>query len=160
MSVRGSIASDVRAIQRDMPKWLAKEAKIASDISVEEVRRRTPIGRIIDPETGHDLGPSGKLWHSISPIKPHYIAPGVLETGAYSDNEVANMVEEGTRAHPIPMPGRHTVLRFWSEGRLYYRSRVNHPGTRGAHMFARGIVAAERRYAVGAERRLKVLFTR
>lgn len=158
MAVRGSIASDVRAIIARAPKWRMEEAKLASQISQEEVRKLTPIGRIVDPATGADLGPSAVLWNSVQPIEPREIKPGFIETGAYSDDEKASWIENGTKAHPIPRPGTRTVLRYWSAGELHYARSVNHPGTRGVHMFARGIVNANRRYGIGADQRLRVLF--
>lgn len=157
MSVTGSISRDVEKMKEAWKGALPKLAKKTSAVVADEVKRRTPKGRIIDPETGDDEGPSTELYDSVKPLPPKE-ERGVWVAGAFSDNGHAGYVDKGTRAHPIPRPGSKTVLRYWTDAQLHFARSVNHPGTTGVHMFERGLVAAEFRMKIEAEATMAVIF--
>jgi hypothetical protein len=54
---------------------------------------------------------------------------GDLSVQVVADTPYAKFVEDGTRAHPIEAR-RAKVLRYYQNGRLMFRKRVRHPGTR------------------------------
>lgn len=156
--IRGSLALELRTFQGVLPKFYEAEARRASIDMAVEVRKRTPVGRIIDQRTGQDLGPDGALRDSVLPMTPVKEAGG-WRSGAYSDLYYAPFVEYGTRPHPIVAgPGR--TLHFWSGGQSVFAKRVMHPGFFGKHMFLQGALAMERRYARDANYRLQSLMNK
>lgn len=153
MAVRGSISGELKALKAGLPEFFAREARKASGMVRDEVRDLTPVGRVVDPLTGKDLGPSGALKRSIRPLPVVRTGPDTWTTGAYSLKQYASYVEYGTRRHIIN--GR-PHLAFWAGGRLVITRRVMHPGTNGHHMFLLGATAAEAKYiAGGADARLQ-----
>jgi hypothetical protein len=168
--VRGSFAKKCRTAHRRLPAFYMREANLAATIVRDEVRDRTPIGRVVDPETGRDLGPSGRLKNSVKRIRPKKVPGNRIVTGAYSPLSYANDVEGGTSPHVIkpkrgivktgPKAGlkRRENVRFWSQGTIHFAQQVNHPGMPGHHMFARGLQAARVRYKGGVAGRLSVVF--
>jgi hypothetical protein len=157
--IRGSIAAELRSIQRKLPKFLEQQASYAGSMIQTEVKRLTPVGRTVDPVTGADLGPSGKLKASIKVKKVAIVPPDRFISGAESDLPYASHVEYGTRRHIIE-PRTAKALRFWDAGQLAFARRVNHPGTQGHHMFSRGLQVAERRYQSVGNAKLQSFLTR
>lgn len=92
-----------------------------------EVRRRTPVrtGRLRRSVNGR-IDTRGD------------VVKGTLTVGMPS---YARFVEEGTRPHVI-RPRRARALAFTVGGRTVIVRRVNHPGTKGAHMLRDGMAAA------------------
>lgn len=157
MSVSGSLSAEMQSLRTQLPSFLLSEADRASGLMRDQVRDRTPIGRIVNPQTGLDLGPSGKLRRSIRPLPVMRIGADRWLTGAYSRVSYASFVEDGTRAHVID---GNQNLRFWSQGQLFYRKQVKHPGAPGQHMFLRGALAAEVLWQGGADTRLQNFLVR
>jgi hypothetical protein len=62
-----------------------------------------------------------------------------LEGRVYSEDMVAQILEEGSRPHPIPQqpkpPGKW--LRFPWHGEIVFAKQVNHPGTPAFHWLYR-----------------------
>lgn len=54
---------------------------------------------------------------------------GDLSVQVVADTPYAKFVEDGTREHPIEAR-RAKALRYYQNGRLMFRKRVQHPGTR------------------------------
>lgn len=155
--VRGSLAADIRALRRKLPGHFADQADKASELIRDEVRDRTPVGTRIDQRTGAVLGPSGALRRSVRPLPTVRVAHDTWVCGAYSTKSYVEHVEYGTRAHIIE---GNLYLRFWSNGNMVIRRRVNHPGMRGHHMFALGLAEAAAKWPVGADTRLQAFLTR
>lgn len=137
---------------------MRNEANRAMRASRDQVRKRTPIGRRIDPNTGNDLGPSGRLRNSVSGIRPRPTRPGhSYTTGAHSERREAGLVERGSPPHPIAAR-RAKTLRFWlGPGNIAFRKKVAHPGFDGYHMFSEGIAAALAEEMKGANTRLQLV---
>jgi hypothetical protein len=150
--LRGSVSGQLRAVKGGLPGHIAREASRASGIIRDEVRDRTPVGRVIDQRTGADLGPSGKLKRSIRPLPVVRTSQDTWLTGAYSRLDYASHVEYGTRKHVIK--GR-PYLAFWDNGRLVVTKRVMHPGNWGHHMFLLGALEAEAIWLSTANTRLQ-----
>lgn len=73
---------------------------------------------------------SGNLYRSIGyDLMPYY---GTLQVKVGSPLKYALLHHTGTRPHPI-YPRRAKILRFAAWGRINYRMRVYHPGTRPNH---------------------------
>jgi hypothetical protein len=152
--IRGSLVLELRTLRGVLPHFFEAEARRASVDMAVEVRKRTPIGRIIDQRTGADLGPNGDLRRSVLPMVPVKLGNDQWSSGAYSDLYYAPYVEYGTRPHAIvASPGK--VLHFWSGGVSVFAGRVLHPGFFGKHMFLQGALAMERKYARDADYRLQ-----
>jgi hypothetical protein len=150
--IRGSAHGELVALKKKTPQFFAKEADRASRLVRNEVRDLTPIGTRVDQRTGQVLGPSGRLKRSIRPIPVRRTSPTTWTTGAFTTVEYAHFVEHGTKPHVIEGA---TALRFWSQGQLRIRKRVNHPGAPGHFMFARGALNARAKFMVGADARLE-----
>jgi hypothetical protein len=73
-------------------------------------------------------------------------------------SDYALPVETGTRPHQIRARGK--ALRFTVGGRVIYAPEVNHPGTRGAHMFRDGVAAALPKVRRGFSARIGVVTRR
>jgi len=116
---------------KQLEREIVSAVEAAAKRGQDEVRRRTPIK-------------TARLYHAISYRVIHngpfvraevYVDPSL---GA----DYADFVEEGTRPHTI-FPLTAKVLRFRIGGRFVFARSVNHPGTRGAHMFRDGGAAME-----------------
>lgn len=85
-------------------------------------------GRRLTALAKHQAGfRSGRLYRSMGyAVKPSY---GSLMVEVGSPVKYALLHHEGTRAHPI-YPRRAKMLKFAAYGRINYRARVYHPGTR------------------------------
>jgi hypothetical protein len=117
---------------------------------MRDVREFTPVGH-----QPHDSGYiPGHLKESISKklvVVSASITGLVWETGADTNVDYAVFVENGTglwgphRAkYEIVPKNPNGWLRFVaSDGRVIFAKRVMHPGSPGAHMFARGVVKFE-----------------
>jgi hypothetical protein len=152
MAIKGSLATAIRSTRVQMPGFFQGEARRASKLVAIEVKRRTPVGKEIDPSTGNVLGISGHLKRSVDELVPVEIAPGIWRAGAESNVQYASYIERGTRARIIH---GNTHLRFWNFGKLIYARKVSHPGNRGVHMFMRGLNAAERTFRVTSNAQLQ-----
>lgn len=111
-----------------------------------------------DPLTLRERMP-GTLWASIQRGERHgyrgaYGRGWEIRVG--TDDDIAPFVENDTRAHEIrPTPEhtaaalaasrgkKHAALQFFFMGVVSYYRHVMHPGTHGAHMFARGAAWTE-----------------
>lgn len=142
--MRSTLSRDIGRLLDEMPAYFGTMATRSSEIVHDQVELRTPRGEVLDQETGRYLGPSDKLRKSIKKIPPR-VEGNTWIAGASTDSPIAGYVERGTRAHPIPLPGTRKVLRFWKPKgiELVYTYHVDHPGTLGKHMFARGLAASE-----------------
>ena len=150
MPIKGSIAADLERQRAGLDAFLHNEAEHAGDLVADRVAAHTPVGRRIDPVTGHDLGPSGALKADTHAL-PVTGSRGTYRTGAAQDLDYASDVEYGTRAHIIS----GTPLRFWNHGQLIFARHVSHPSVPGHHMFAIGLAEADQRFAQESERRLQ-----
>lgn len=156
MAIRGSLLLDLVTAQRVLPTFFEAEAQQASIDMARNVRARTPVGRIIDPDSGVDLGPSGAARASVQPTDPVQESSTRWRAGAHSDLDYVAILETGARPHLIQAkPGG--VLRFWSHGQLFHARSVHHPGFLGFHMFLRGAVDTERGYSRSADMRLQAV---
>lgn len=72
----------------------------------------------------------------------------VYETGTYTEVDYAPFVEEDTQPHEIRPKPPNTVLTWIDRntGQRVFARKVEHPGTRGAHMFAIGAAMAEHEF--------------
>jgi hypothetical protein len=85
-------------------------------------------GRRLKTLARHQVGfKSGRLYKSIGDNLRPYHSSLMVEVG--SPVKYALLHHEGTRAHHI-YPRRAKVLRFARYGRINYRYRVFHPGTK------------------------------
>lgn len=149
--IRGSLANDLRDLRtNDLPRFFDREADAGRRMLQREVRALTPVGRRIDQKTGADLGPSGALRASVT-LLPVRRLPGRIVTGVKSDKSYASDVEYGTKAHVIE---GNKYLRFWSQGQMRIRRRVNHPGQEAKFMFLLGAEETDRLYEQDANPRL------
>lgn len=151
MSVTGSFARELRSRERGMPAFMRAEARLATDQLVDECAQRTPVGRIVDPATGRDLGPSGNLraaWRGKRPVKAgnSYIAV------ALNPEKYASYVNDGTKAHII---SGNLNLAFWTAAQLVIVRRVRHPGAPGHFMAEQGQAAVDAGWAAQADPRLE-----
>lgn len=176
MPINGSVAEVLWRQVRQVDGWLQAQAGRAGEIVRNEVRDLTPVGRIIDPEDGSDLGPSGELkagWYTLPVIvvrEPRRmvaadVSTRVFRAGAGNDVDHALPVNNGSRRHIIrgrinPKTGRRRVLRFWTDGQIRFAKSVNHPGAPGVHMAERGLAAADARWRVEGESRLRAFLAR
>jgi hypothetical protein len=127
-----SALNDLQRLAARFPAIVADELDRAMHAAVlvgeAEIVQRTPVD-------------TGRLRSSISsgvqrtPEGPEGIV--FVQQVAY-----AVPVEEGTRPHVI-VPRTKRVLRFTSGNRVVFARQVNHPGTKGRHMFREGAAAAE-----------------
>jgi hypothetical protein len=158
--MRSTLSRDIKALLTELPGYFEGLAKYSSEVVQEEVVKRTPPGEVLDQETGRYLGPSNKLKKTVLQITPREEGDTWI-AGAESHSPIAGYVEKGTRAHPIPLPGTRKVLRFWKPKgiELVYTHLINHPGTRGKFMFARGLMAAAPKIIAEGQGRLDVLFS-
>jgi hypothetical protein len=159
--VVGSVARHLRRHRMTVvPRHLRSEAGRAGDATLREVRDRTPVGERIDPETGAYLGPSGVLLRSIRKIGVRPDGEGGYETGAYTLNRVAGIVEHGAPPHWIH-PRRGHFLRWWDgPGNERFARSVHHPGFEGRFMFAQGVNAALVSEMLDANTRLQLALER
>jgi hypothetical protein len=132
--------SKLAAAYAQAPALVAREQEGAMEASLlhlhGEVARRTPVDRGIL---------RGSIFTALSGT------PLDLRGKVASPLEYAVPVEEGTRPHIIrPRSGRY--LRFVANGRVVFARQVQHPGTRGVHMFAEGLRAARPRIEALFER--------
>jgi hypothetical protein len=159
MPIHGSVAEVLRRQRRELPRFFYEEADAAGAIVVEEVVDRTPVGRIIDPDTGFDEGPSGVLREGWEQLPVTRRRGGVYQSGAVNDVDYALAVNNGSKPHIIrgrmKPNGRRRMLRFWSAGALQMFSQVNHPGAPGHHMAEVGIAAADLRWMAEGRARLQ-----
>mgnify|MGYP000860231692 CR=1 FL=1 len=152
----GSVAEVIGRQRRQLGHFLRGEAETVGDRTVDAVQRHTPIGRIVDPMTGADKGPSGKLRKSWRAQRVRRTAGG-YESGAYTTLDYAVFVNDGTRKHVIH--GKQT-LRFWSGGTLSFYRSVKHPGTEGHFMAQKGVADIDREWATEGEVRLQAFIER
>jgi hypothetical protein len=153
MAIKGSVAGDLGRLAQRLPVFFDGEARRARRVLRDEIQDRTPVGRRVDPDTGRDLGPSGRLRRSVRVMPVRRIGRERWVTGAESNEDHASHVEFGTRRHVIQ---GNLHLRYWSNGQLHFHQRVNHPGAPGVFMFLRGAQAAEKIWAQNADRQLQV----
>lgn len=91
-------------------------------------RHLLKIGNQLQRYARQDVGKKTfKLERSIS-VSLSLVSTGLM-VSVGSDDPIAYMHHEGTRAHVI-LPRHASVLKFTSGGKLIYAKRVNHPGTR------------------------------
>lgn len=114
------------------------------------IRQNTPIAHAEDNLGGLSAGEMGALRGGRKPgtlrksilLSPILEAFGGLEITAFTDDEVAIFVEEDTRPHRIE-PRNASVLAWMGAGGMQFAAGVNHPGTKGQHMFAIGVLLTE-----------------
>jgi hypothetical protein len=88
-------------------------------------------GRRLNTLARHQAGfASGRLYRSMGYAVKPYRASLMVEVG--SPVKYALLHHEGTRPHAI-YPRKAKMLRFARYGRINYRARVFHPGTRANH---------------------------
>ena len=134
--------------------------KLAERVSVEladATRRFTPIGPEPEPEQAGREVTHVHLHERIYPAKVKKRGER-YEAGAWTDDDKAPFVENDTRPHIIrpradraaaaAAEGRRVALRFpGAGGEDVFAAEVHHPGTKGAHMFAKGAAEVEHRLA-------------
>ena len=75
--------------------------------------------------------------------------PGVYEGGTETDDPIAQFVEEDTRPHLIEQSRPGLPLAWVKDGEWHRATHVHHPGTRGAHMAAKGALVVEAEVEAG-----------
>lgn len=137
----------LRARLAEAPRLVAEQIEAGVAAAVEtvarEVAQRTPVK-------------TGALRDSLYTRVDGAGADAVGTVGFTAD--YAAPVETGTRPHTIRARGK--VLRFTVGGRVIYAPEVNHPGTRGAHMFRDGVAAALPKVRRGFSARIGVVTRR
>lgn len=132
--VRGSFSEALKRGEELLPGEMRRLTGAVSELMVREVSRRTPID-------------TGKLVRSIEAIATtREPSPGVTiyRGGAKSDVDYASFVEYDTAPHSIDAVNTDNLVFWWKRrGVLFIGKHVNHPGTTGQHMFARGADAVE-----------------
>lgn len=156
MPVHGSVANSIARQQRELSQFLRGEASDAGDMVQKAVGRLTPVGRVVDAQTGQDKGESGELKRSWKPTGVRTTARG-FEAGTYTTVSYAGFVNDGTRPHIIR---GSKVLRFWNAGTIAFYAKVKHPGTEPVFMVERGLDEVDREWAVVGEHRLSVWLER
>jgi bacteriophage HK97-gp10 putative tail-component len=128
--VRGSISKPLRRARSNLRPTFRSFTRTSSRQMQKLVRAHTPVD-------------TGELMDSIQP-------KDVVETrdefsgGVHSDAPYASFVEDDTKPHRIPKEGSESKpISFWSNGRRVTVPFVMHPGTKGQHMFAKGVADME-----------------
>jgi hypothetical protein len=101
------------------------------DDAMAEALRESGVMVASEARTHHEFTDrTGALTRSIhsEPVEGTFLGND-LSVQVVADTPYAKFVEEGTRAHPIEAR-RAKVLRYHQNGRLMFRKRVRHPGTR------------------------------
>lgn len=121
----------------------------------EQARRRLRLGLVEGQQIA--LREIVRVTPAVTGVLRASIATGVVtdsKAEVTTRLHYAPHVEEGTRPHTI-RPSRARILSWsGSSGRVFARS-VRHPGTKGAHMFARGMERAKPRIIEAITRHLQ-----
>ena len=140
--------------RRDAAALLGPLTREMARIEAEEVRKRVPLGK----------GPRFGRLPLRETVRPVFRGAGLFrEARIGMTGPHAAVIEGGSRAHEI-RARRTRVLAFrLPNGRVIFRRRVWHPGTRAYRPLERGHAAARQRYgpvAAGYARRLLPLARR
>ena len=128
--IKGSLSNDLGKARRYLPQYMRLFVDATSREMVRNVRDHTPVL-------------SGKLKESIETIDTdrRFTSTGihVWSGGAKSDLQRASYTEWDTAPHIIRAK-TDAGLKFFNgkAGKTIVRQSVKHPGTTGAHMFAKG----------------------
>lgn len=123
----------LQALATQLPQWVDVEVGRAMQeavlIAEPEIAQRTPVdtGRLRG-SVASDVQKRGDWEGRVFTQQVPYAVP----------------VEEGTQPHEIHARNGK-ALRFRAGGRVLFRRKVQHPGTKGAHMFRDGAAASEAR---------------
>lgn len=108
------------------------ERRIADAVGrrmARNIRSHTPV----DAEGPHP----GQLRASVRARSSRQIAPGLWEARVQTEVDYARLVEFDTAPHEI-RPKTKQALYWVDHNGEHFAKRVFHPGTTGAHMFAKG----------------------
>lgn len=143
--VTGSFSKDLKKFKRNFYRELTFFSRNVSDEMVKEIKKRTPV--YSGPHR-----PGGRLRESIRPIRTVRTPTGV-RGGAQSSLKRASFTEYDTAPHKIRARRAPNLIFWWArESVLFVGKYVNHPGTTGAHMFAKGSDAVEADLHIKMER--------
>lgn len=132
-------------------------ARRAASVLKDDIKDLTPIGVkwTILGDTAPISRPSGELqrsirvtskghWERLEGFRAYKV---VVETRKH----YANWVEYGTSPHIIHPKYANGAMQFVVGGKIVFSKSVHHPGTKGVHMFSRGVNRTQRKIKLIAE---------